>query len=223
MSKASTLKEEKARKRRAKQEARRARRQANGLRAREVDQRPLRFRMLIVCEGEKTEPNYLKDFPVNAQVVELRIEGDGRNTLSLVDQAIALRDSDGPFDEVWTVFDRDSFPLATFNAALQRARSADITVAWSNEAFEIWYLLHFEYCDAALDRTTYGTRLACHLGRPYAKNSRQMYATLEGRQNQAIMNAKRLIAAHPQPIDAGSANPATTVYRLVERLCELSK
>ena len=39
---------------------------------------------LIVCEGEKTEPNYFKAFRVkSAQVV---VEGTGCNTISLVDK-----------------------------------------------------------------------------------------------------------------------------------------
>lgn len=45
-------------------------------------------KILIVCEGEKTEPNYFKAFPVDTEVVKLDVEGAGRNTDSLVDYAI---------------------------------------------------------------------------------------------------------------------------------------
>ncbi len=50
--------------------------------------RDLRPRFLIVCEGEKTEPNYFKSFRVNA-VVE--VKGTGRSTLDLVEYTRRLR------------------------------------------------------------------------------------------------------------------------------------
>ncbi|MGI5870333.1 MAG: RloB domain-containing protein, partial [Kiritimatiellia bacterium] len=55
---------------------------------------PNRERFLIVCEGEKTEPNYFraiqKELPQH--VVEVEIHGEGDNTLSLLTRPqIALR------------------------------------------------------------------------------------------------------------------------------------
>ena len=47
------------------------------------------------------------------------------------------------FDEVWVAFDRDSFP--DFDAAvfaLKRMSAQGYREAWSNECFELWYLLH---------------------------------------------------------------------------------
>jgi len=77
-------------------------------RRRLVRTRELRPRFLIVCEGEKTEPNYFKSFRVNA-VVE--VKGVGRNTLSLVKHARKLRDEarrkGQPFTKVWVVLDRN--------------------------------------------------------------------------------------------------------------------
>ena len=42
---------------------------------------------LIVCEGEKTEPNYFRSFPVNKNLIRLDIKGEGKNTKSLVEKA----------------------------------------------------------------------------------------------------------------------------------------
>jgi len=71
-------------------------------------------RLLIVCEGEKTEPNYFKKFPVDKEIMEIYIEGEGYNTDSLVEKAIELKDQaikkKEPYNEVWCVFDRDNFP-----------------------------------------------------------------------------------------------------------------
>lgn len=106
---------------------------------------------LIVCEGEKTEPNYFEKFRVPKKVFD--VVGIGANTTSLIRKAIKLRNnSNTTYDEVWCVFDRDSFPVQNFNNALSLATKNNIKVAYSNEAFEIWYLLHFNYHDSATSR-----------------------------------------------------------------------
>lgn len=186
-----------------------------------------RERILIVCEGEKTEPNYFraiqKDLPQH--VVELEICGEGFNTLTLVEKAQELRDGresgSYPFDQVWVVFDRDSFPTSDFDNAINKAESDGISCAWSNEAFELWYVLHFEYRTTAMPRTEYQAKLTELMGRPYAKNAPDMYQVLshKGKQAQAINFSKRLhqgvVTAHTPP---SRANPCTTVYALVETL-----
>ena len=115
---------------------------SGGRRGRRPPNRRPRSRFLIVCEGERTEPNYFRGFRLSAKVADIR--GLGANTVSLVRETIVLRDA-GDYDSVWCVFDRDSFPLQNFNRALQLAEQNGINVAYSNEAFEIWYLLHFHY------------------------------------------------------------------------------
>lgn len=72
------------------------------------------------------------------------VDGAGANTKQVVEKAIELRDKATiPYDRVWAVFDKDSFPDVKFNGAIQKAISNGIDVAWSNEAFELWYLYHF--------------------------------------------------------------------------------
>ena len=99
---------------------------------------------LIVCEGEKTEPNYFKSFPkkVGRYIFDLEFDGGGISTLKVVEKAIELRDkSRQKYDRVWAVFDRDSFKVNSFNSAVLKAKANNIECAWSNEAFELWYLL----------------------------------------------------------------------------------
>ncbi len=194
---------------------------------RQVDALAERQRLLIVCEGEKTEPNYFKaikaELPLH--VIEVEISGEGDNTLRLVEKAQALRDeradSDYPFDQVWVVFDRDSFPPANFDNAILKAENQGMKAAWSNEAFELWYVLHFEYRITAMPRTEYQDKLTDLMDRPYAKNAVDMYQVLSqtGKQAQAIAWAKRLhndVVAFQTP--PSRANPCTTVYTLIETL-----
>lgn len=174
-----------------------------------------RKRILIVCEGARTEPNYFKSFRITS--AQVNILGKGMNTDGLVGEAIRLkREAERkkmPYDSVWCVFDRNSFPLQNFNRAFQIAENHNIEIAYSNEAFELWYLLHFHYYDAALSRNQYGERLNRLLGKKYEKNSKSMYEDLIDKQQDVIRNSRKLLKKHSR-----RENPSTTVHLLVEEL-----
>ncbi|MGF1571517.1 MAG: RloB family protein, partial [Sumerlaeia bacterium] len=132
-------------------------------------------RFLIVCEGTKTEPNYFKSIgkTLSKNTVKITMEGAGQNTLSLLKHAFELfsksQKSNDPFDEVWIVFDRDSFPPDDFDNAIKYARKHKMRTAWSNEAFEFWYLLHFEYRNTHMSRQEYSEELSKYLDQSYKK------------------------------------------------------
>jgi len=193
--------------------------------------RELRIYFLIVCEGEKTEPNYFKSFPtkIGSIIYDIELEGKGYNTMKVVEKAIELRDKSAQkYDRVWAVFDRDSFPAKDFNAAISKAKYTGISCAWSNEAFELWYLLHFQYRNTAMNRNEYKKAIDEAVNEQkkdkkktfeYFKNATDIYTILQqyGNQEQAIQNAKKLM----QKFDGqqyADYNPATTVYMLVEEL-----
>ncbi len=147
---------------------------------------------LIVCEGTKTEPNYFIGLKKNVLpgVVELTVEGTGHNTLTVIADAQKTRErlekSSGRFfDEVWAVIDRDSFPEQNFNNAISKAQEVDINCAWTNEAFELWYLLHFQFFQNGMSRDDYKAlierELTKKLGRSYTyqKNSEDMFQLLK--------------------------------------------
>lgn len=195
--------------------------------------RDLKTYFLIVCEGEKTEPNYFKSFPpkVGSFVYDLTFDGGGISTKKVVEKAIELREkSIQKYDRVWAVFDRDSFPINHFNGAIAKAIANDIGCAWSNEAFELWYLLHFHNRSTPMSRDEYKDAIEKAINDKlkylknkkqfkYKKNSIDMYATLDkhGNLGQAIKWAK---AIEEQYIGGNFSvhNPCTTVYKLVEEL-----
>lgn len=177
---------------------------------------------LIVCEGEATETEYFKSFPVKKKIVELDIRGEGMNTLSLVDRALELRDkgirAGTRYNQVWCVFDKDSFDT-TFNAAIYKAHAHSIRTAYTNEAFELWFLLHFMYCDSALSRKQYGKKLSEYIGKKYRKNDKTLYDTIRPHQETAIHHAIKLRNRY-SPHNPVRDNPCTTVHLLVEALNE---
>ncbi len=175
--------------------------------------------ILIVCEGAKTEPLYFEAFRISS--LRVQVIGTGRNTESLVDEAIKLyksAKSDGIiYEQVWCVFDKDDFPNQNFNNAILTATQNGFNVAYSNEAFELWYLLHFQFMDSAISRKGYIQKLSPILGFKYEKNNRGMYDILESRQSEAIKNAERLQQGYNN-LSPAQENPSTTVYQLVLEL-----
>ena len=163
--------------------------------------REIRVYFLIVCEGEQTEPNYFKSFKTNVKSFVYTIDtlGEGSNTKDLVKRTIKARDNlSQEYDSVWAVFDRDSFLPKNFNDAIQLAENNDIKVGWSNNAFELWYLLHFQYRNTFMSREDYKSAIEKEVNdkiaaqskskKPkkfvYKKNSKGMFAVLEKYGNQ---------------------------------------
>ena len=184
--------------------------------------RQIKPRILIVCEGKKTEPNYFKGFKVSTMT--LVIEPVGQVHVSVVERAIKILSEDRDIEEVWCVFDRDKHKanpndINLFNSAMSLAKKHKIKVAYSNDAFELWYLLHFIYLNAQILRSDYIKKLKDIMG-GYAKNDPDMYMKLEDKMDTAINNAKKLYNLSNKN-DPANADPSTTVFKLVERLRQL--
>jgi RloB-like protein len=195
---------------------------ANSIGKRRVGFRETRKVILIICEGEKTEPNYFtsvaKHLRINAKV---EIDGTGRNTLDLVNYASSRSSED--FDEIWCVFDKDDFSDEHFNNAVQKAEQEDIRVAYSNESFELWYVLHFNYHTTAHKRNQYCDRLTDLMSKKYAKNSLSIYDELLEKLPKAIKHAQKLFKEHEKTgCTPSQTNPCTTVHLLALRLQELA-
>jgi hypothetical protein len=179
-------------------------------------------RILIVCEGTKTEPNYFKCFESNPEVFDdIDVQGTGYNTISLITRAIKIKNEaikkNEPYIETWCVFDKDDFPIESFEKAIKLAEQYQIKCAYSIEAFEIWYMLHFNFYQTAFSRLQYKEKLSELLKKPYLKNDSGMYLLLSKRQSRAIQNAKKLYNIQ-YLLPLKDRNPITTVFQLVERL-----
>lgn len=198
---------------------------------------------LIVCEGEKTEPNYFKSLkdalPKGVlNVCQFNIEGKGYNTESLVKKSLELKsdwekDIERKIDKVWVIFDRDSFKPKAFNNAIQTCLKnyPDVAAAWTNEAFELWYLLHFHFYNTGISRKQYQDLIENNFQSKglddyeYKKNSTEMFSLLEthGSRETAIRNAIKLEQEFAGQQDYANQNPCTTVHKLVAELFGLEK
>lgn len=195
---------------------------------RKVESRDQRIRILIVCEGACTEPQYfealVRHYDLNKRF-HIDTKGEGANTESLVKRAVDIsKRAQIPYDEIWVVFDKDSFADSLCQRAFELAQQEGIQVAFSHEAFELWYLLHFDHLTAQLSRDQYITKLKdkARLGQ-YEKSDPFIFEQLitKGDLQSAIKRAEKLIEDYERAdghFDPLKHHPSTTVHKLVKRL-----
>ena len=136
-------------------------------------------RIVVVSEGQCTEPNYLGAF--------VRLHGDGSarvhripgvgDPLAVVERAIGERKDSGrgrlgANDSFWAMFDQDDHPR--FQQAADLARGNRISMVISNRCFEPWGIFHYEAQDGPIDRHQCQRRLE---GRnpDYDRNSNKVF------------------------------------------------
>lgn len=189
--------------------------------------------ILIVCGGKNTEPSYLRQFRLsNARIILI---GEGYDPMSLVERAVQEKDT-GAYDQVWTVFDKDDFD--NFDNAVFKAEAKQLGVAYSNQAFEYWLILHFEdHQGGGMHRNDYHDKLNGYLqpfglyydGRGNKLVTKEIFETLLAtdpagktpRIHLAISRAKRIYEQRPHRSPAEEES-STTVFRLVEELLKFA-
>lgn len=188
---------------------------------------------MIVSEGTKTEPIYLRGFAskINEKYKDLvrenhiEVYGTGNNTNGLirfVDRKRASGDW-AKFQKIWLVYDKDDFPLDNFDNTQFEAESrkdVSMSVAWSNESIELWFVLHFQDYISNNGRSQYIQILNNYLD--YSKVREDLFDLLM--EHGSLENAKRRARkAYDEFIKSGitapsGMTPATRMFELVEEL-----
>lgn len=124
------------------------------------------FTFIIFCEDKASEPTYFEYFETDR--IKINCIEDKRsklyNVFSAIDYCIdkeyfdtingkLILKSDAP--NIWCVYDKDievdenqiKYDNNAFDTAIETAQNRGFKVAWSNDAFELWILLHFEDVD----------------------------------------------------------------------------
>ena len=161
------------------------RERAAGKLARKRGKRPPYPRILIVCEGKKTEPQYFEEIRIQNRVpsadVKIVHSEFGTQPRQVVDYAEMLFKKSKAYEHVYAVFDRDQH--ATYHDALTRAaalngalrnderKPVSFTAIPSVPCFELWLLLHYANIQAYFERDEIYRRLREHLPQ-YQKGAR---------------------------------------------------
>lgn len=188
--------------------------------------------VLIVCEGEKTEPQYFQEIVelhgITSAVVKIHGECDSA-PISVVEEAVKLYDNSVrnglEYDNVFCVFDRDEH--TSYDQALikiDQLKEANFKAIVSNPCFEYWFILHYEFTTQPYSRqgNNSAAKLALnHLRKhdsDYQKKTKGSYLKLSGKTYVAIANAEK---SRFEADKTGSVNPTTNVDELVSFLLEI--
>lgn len=193
-----------------------------------LDRRPLRKRILIFTEG-KTERDYLNCLKSRQQTgIKIKAKSVGEGKLALVEKVVrTVEKTDILEDEqVWVVLDRDQIASDPddkdkFVSACALADDRNIKVAYSNNSFELWPLLHLQDVRAAMNNDELKAALSGHLGEKYTKDGKAIYKSLEqlGDRRAAVDRAEQLLRTHRQNgVLLVDANPSTTIHELIEEM-----
>ena len=179
--------------------------------------------LLVLVEGTKTEDGYLLPLrrDLRDQVI-ITVDSRGGTPLTLVERAItAKQEADREFhrgrgrayDAVWCMFDRDIHPNVP--EALALANEHGLQVVMSNPCIELWFILHFEDQNAAIDRHPAQRRSAELLG-----CKKNLTADATGRLYElheiARSRAQALDRKHHADGSPARSNPSSDVWRLID-------
>jgi hypothetical protein len=182
-------------------------------------------RILIVSEGDVTEPEYFRGFANACRNPRVTVEiapehGVPRTVVEAArdrkreaeNQAEREKDDNLAYDSVWSVFDIDDHPR--IGEAKDMARDNNIRLAISNPCFELWLLLHFRENPGMQHRANTREKLKEHLP-DYDKHID--YASCCEGYEQAVMRARRMDEA-AESASEPHRNPTIGVYRLTESI-----
>ena len=153
----------------------------------------------IICEGKETETLYFKHFRSRNCLVDIipipskhkAAEHLVKHAKSLISQA-DYYPKDG--DQLWCVFDCDDNKDSELQAAISYSEKHGYKIAYSNPAFEYWYLLHFEKRNGYLKDSA--TVIDILKNKGYLENygkSVDVFEELQEHQPEAIQYAKERV------------------------------
>lgn len=221
---------------------------ANNLK-RNKAKREIYDKALIVCEGEKTEPNYFNELIDQYEINSANVAIDGtcgsspKSVLSRARTLVEKEEKKGdPFDRIFCIFDKDSH--ASYNETLDNIQKINsettkikcgtdnkqsttrFTAIHSTPCFEYWLLLHFIYSTKPFAAT--GSKSICdevinELVKyipEYSKGKVNVFSELFDQLELAKNNA---IRANKSAKENHTDNPTTLVHELVDYLQKIKE
>ncbi len=175
--------------------------------------------VLIVCEGEKTEPNYFRSLCRALRLTSVRVvgEGCGNAPISIVDYALVAGVA---YDAIWCVMDvEEDGKNPSLRPALNKATDHKLKIVLSNPCFEYWILLHFQDSGRPFRNCKeVGHKLKEVL--PDYEKGQDYFQDLEPKMATAVARAKRIRKNSPDP--RIERNPSTEVDLLVAELSKMA-
>lgn len=179
--------------------------------------RVVKPQVIVVTEGEKTEPQYIREFNRIVGAANVHVEPTGFDPQRVVRKAIDLkRAADrGSNARVWAVFDKDEHKR--FEQALQLAREHGISVAVSNPCFELWAVFHYQDQAAHIERQDC-QRLLAKLCKSYDAGRHKLFKdrdVIRASYEDAVRRGRQSLRERENE-GAPGGNPSTSMHELTE-------
>lgn len=192
-------------------------------------------RVLVICEGSKTEPLYfegLRDY-YGLHTANIEITGKcGSSPVSILAKARELfneaKRCNNPFDRIYCVFDKDMHP--NYQAIVNEIKNIKPCNTYfaitSVPCFEYWILLHFTYTNKPYTNSedkSHADNIIAELKQfypEYEKNNENVFINLIDKMDDAIKKARRINTSAQRN---NTDNPSTKVGELVDYLRNLKK
>ena len=193
-------------------------------------------KVLILTNGQASESIYFKLLKLKQKTsYAIKIKTINKDPLDLVTHACSIADE---YFHVWCVFDIDDFHQQNrIEPAYKKAKEhRNISIACSNQSFEVWLINHFQQFKTQMHRSNYATTLIEALREneilidSYDKaNERLIQTHFINRYREALLNSKVVHQTlekefklnhnlNQQAVPIWFLEPVTTVYRLIEFL-----
>lgn len=187
-------------------------------------------KFIIICEGEKTEPKYLKAYIEEKGFIKnyrakVKIIYTKKNTAKELVQE-AFKSKELPQDETWVVFDKDGY--TKHPEAFSLAKNKHVNIAFSSICFETWILMHFEYTTASFMSydELFKRKLRKYIPK-YDKGYNGLYNLIKDKTDKAIANSIKLneysIGGQPVGTPIYNLNPYTDMPNLLNALNDFMK
>lgn len=194
-------------------------------------------RVLIVTEGEKTEPSYFEKLVTSLNLTSVRIErSKGTSPTNVVDSAVDFALATDNCKTAYCVFDQDR-NFSNYKQAIDRVKQENrksqgvrFVAVPSIPCFEFWYLLHVKYTRKSYkDSVSPCVKLIENMKKfkvfsGYEKSScGNFFDELVSLRNEAITNAARVISeARKEGCEEFYEDPSTRMHVVVEDLTRIS-
>lgn len=208
--------------------------------------------VIIACEDRVSSPTYftmiidrlIKEKKITQDSIVIVPHDSSTHPTGVLNNLKTYKNKFGKiykdFDHKWIVIDRDvekvnggGHTAKDFNNALQNAKNRrkdlNIEVAYANDSFELWYLLHFEYRTTTIIRDEIIVQVIkklkekephkfANLNRDNIKKenfTKLIFETLLPLQPKAIENAQKLLESYGTNHNPEKDNPSTRIDKLV--------
>lgn len=192
-------------------------------------------KILIVCEGSRTEPDYfnlLKGAYHLLSVVIVQTSTMGSAPISVVKSAVYLNQEQiklygqsAAYEKVYCVYDTDEH--VSLASAIELIKTHKFNDIISNPCFEYWLLMHFKYTRSPFLKSSDKTaaemcqkELKQYLPEYQKTGVSQCFALLLDKTPTAITNSNRGIS---DAVATAEYNPSTNMHELIILLQSLQK